>query len=319
MSAILQTGGSDAELVLVHGRGFKPRRGELLGIWREAMRHGLERDRADLAESFRRLSVQMAYYGDLTGAFLGENGESYDEQLDIADRHNALASLKSIAKPKQFKMARYDKLPGKSALKEFAADVSSGVVGMLGLTDRLVARLSRDVAEYWRRGSEYRDAVQDRVRQAIAGAMGSGRRVILVSHGSGCIVAWDVLWQLSRAEGVEDRLREGKIDAWITLGCPLGDEAVKKRLDGAKEKGLARYPSNVVSWHNVSAEDDYLCHDENLADDYRAMMEGKLVSAIRDYRIYNLAVRYGKSNPHSSVGYLVHPRLAQILGDCLLR
>ena len=28
-----------------------------------------------------------------------------------------------------------------------------------------------------------------------------------------------------------------------------------------------------------------------------------------------LAVRYGKSNPHSSVGYYVHPRLAKILSD----
>ena len=78
-----------------------------------------------------------------------------------------------------------------------------------------------------------------------------------------------------------------------------------------------KYPSNVVSWHNVSAEDDYLSHDNTLADDYAAMLKQKQVSAIKDHRIYNLAVRYGKSNPHSSVGYLVHPRVAQIISAWL--
>jgi hypothetical protein len=41
----------------------------------------------------------------------------------------------------------------------------------------------------------------------------------------------------------------------------------------------------------------------------------KRVSAVHDYRIFNLAVRYGKSNPHSSVGYYIHPRLTKIIAD----
>jgi len=47
------------------------------------------------------------------------------------------------------------------------------------------------------------------------------------------------------------------------------------------------------------------------------MMEQRLVSAVHDYRIYNLAVRYGKSNPHSSVGYYIHPRVTKIVVDWL--
>jgi hypothetical protein len=47
------------------------------------------------------------------------------------------------------------------------------------------------------------------------------------------------------------------------------------------------------------------------------MLSLRLVSSIRDYRIYNLAVRYGRSNPHSSMGYLVHPRVAKIVADWL--
>jgi hypothetical protein len=29
-------------------------------------------------------------------------------------------------------------------------------------------------------------------------------------------------------------------------------------------------------------------------------------------------VRYGKSNPHSSVGYYIHPRVAKIVADWML-
>jgi hypothetical protein len=47
------------------------------------------------------------------------------------------------------------------------------------------------------------------------------------------------------------------------------------------------------------------------------MMDQRLVSTVHDYRIYNLAVRYGKSNPHSSVGYYIHPRVTKIVVDWL--
>jgi hypothetical protein len=76
-----------------------------------------------------------------------------------------------------------------------------------------------------------------------------------------------------------------------------------------------RFPTNVISWHNVAAEDDYTCHDNTLADDFKKMMDRRLVSVVHDYLIYNLAVRYGKSNPHSSVGYYIHPRVTKILVD----
>ena len=47
------------------------------------------------------------------------------------------------------------------------------------------------------------------------------------------------------------------------------------------------------------------------------MLKQRQLSFLRDYRIYNLAVRYGKSNPHSSLGYLVHPRTTKILVEWL--
>ena len=83
--------------------------------------------------------------------------------------------------------------------------------------------------------------------------------------------------------------------------------------------GLVRdgYPSNLINWVNVAAEDDYTCHDETMANDYGRMLQTQGISRIQDYRIYNLAARYGRSNPHHAVGYLIHPRVAAIVGDWL--
>jgi hypothetical protein len=141
--------------------------------------------------------------------------------------------------------------------------------------------------------------------------------VILISHGSGSIVVYDVLWQLSHLEKYASKYEGKKIDTWVTLGSPLGDSMVRRHLVGAKSKGPTKYPSNIVTWHNVSAEDDYLCHDNTLADDFKPMLKQRLVSSIRDYKIYNLSVRYGKSNPHSSLGYYIHPRVSQIIVEWL--
>ena len=124
-----------------------------------------------------------------------------------------------------------------------------------------------------------------------------------------------MLWEISHEPDFRDAQGRQKIDHWVTLGAPLGDSMVRKRLLGAGRKGVERFPTNVVSWHNISAEDDFVSHDNTLADDYKPMLRQHQVSCIRDYRIYNLAVRYGRSNPHSSIGYLIHPKTVQVVAN----
>ena len=51
------------------------------------------------------------------------------------------------------------------------------------------------------------------------------------------------------------------------------------------------------------------------ADDFKKILQQRVVSSVHDYHIYNLAVRYGKTNPHSSIGYYIHPVTARIIVD----
>lgn len=300
-------------LLLVHGKDFKPSAEDYLEFATTALATGIERDFPEELDAYGGIDVQLCYYGDLTNKLLTYHGKVYDEVLDLGDRRNALGQLRILTKRKHFGVGRYDRLPGKTAVGEFAADVIAPLLPMLGFSKPLVARLSKDVQEYWYGRDNYAEAVRDRVRERLCEAMDRNEKVMLISHGSGCIVTYDVLWELTHVEPWASRYLGQKIDTWVTLGAPMGDRMVRRRMLGANEKGRRRYPGNIVTWHNVSAEDDYLCHDNTLADDYRPMLKQRLVSSIRDYKIYNMCVRYGKSNPHSSLGYFIHPRVAQII------
>ena len=316
MSELIQiSGGSDRAIVFVHGRSFKPAARDYLDILISALTAGIECDRPDTLDAFVDTTKILAYYGDLSSEFLSNKGEEYDEMLDVADLLNALHELKTIDRVKGFGVSRYDRLPGKSAYREFAISMFAPIAASLGFGKKLVSGRQPDLGEYWRRDSALRAAVIDRVRDAIAAALDRFEHVIVIAHGTGSIVAFDALWQLSHAEEHAESCNGLKVDVWLTLGTPLGDSMVRRELLGGGLKGRQRFPTNVVAWHNVAAEDDYVCYDNTVADDFRAMLKQRQISSIRDYRIYNMTVRYGRSNPHNVLGYLVHPRAAKIVAD----
>jgi hypothetical protein len=303
-------------ILLIHGRDFKPAAAAYLKLAATAMRAGLERDFPDCVECFDQLSIDLAWYGDMNADVLQRKGKTYDESLDVGDRQNALRALREIAPRKRFGIRAYDKLPGKSALPEFFMDVSAPLLGAVGFRMPVLGKIAKDFAAYLN-DLEFAEEARRHLREKLCALMDRGDNIMLVTHGTGSVVAYDVLWELSNDTETYKDYGEHKVEQWLTLGSPLGDRTLQKRLLGAKERDENRFPSNVISWHNLAAEDDYSCHDTTLADDFKKMMVQKRVSAVHDYRIFNLAVRYGKSNPHSSIGYYIHPRLAKILSDWL--
>lgn len=304
-------------LLLIHGRDFKPQRDTWLELSLAALRKGIERDYPDDVDMFDSVDVHDVWYGDLSNELLLAQGKEYDEQLDVGDRRNVLLALSEIAVRKKFSIRQYDCLPGKSALPEFVVAVVAPVLGAVGLTMPLVGRVSRDFAAYLRNESGYADTIRARLRDKLCEMLASDSEVMLMTHGTGSAIAYDVLWQISHEREFKQKFEGRKVDMLVTLGSPLGDANIRKRLRGAREKQAARFPNNVITWHNVSAEDDYTCHDNTLADDFKKMLSHRVVSAVHDHQIYNLAVRYGRSNPHSSMGYYIHPRVSKIVRDWL--
>lgn len=305
-------------ILLVHGHDLKPAEAMLRELSVGAIRSGVLRDYPDSADYFDRTGMDMVYYGDLINGLLLADGRSYDEELDVGDRRNALAALQGISQRKKFGFRQYDALPGKTAAKEFLADIGAPVMGVLGLTMPLINWAVPDLAAYLKNADGFGSEVRRRIRDKLIESFDAGERLMVISHGLGSVAAFDVLWQLSRDERFADYAGR-KIDSFVTMGSPLCDNFLRRYLLGAKRKGVERYPNNIISWQNLAAEDDYICHDGTIADDLAAMMKHRLVSQVRDFRVYNQAVRYGRSNPHSSVGYYIHPRLSKIVHDWIRR
>ena len=311
------SGRSNRSILVVHGRDFKPSEEAYMDLSMAAMRSGIERDFPDCVGSFDAMHKEVAWYGDLNAEVLEEKGKRYDEDLDVGDRQNALQALREITARKRFGIRQYDRLPGKSAVPEFIAGLVAPAAGSVGLCGSLIGAVSKDVARYFDRKLDFADQVRARLREKVCELMDRGDRIVLVAHGTGSVVAYDVLWQLSHDPDLKKSYGDSKIELLLTVGSPLGDSNIRKRLLGAREKSAAKFPANVISWHNVAAEDDYTCHDNTIADDFKVMLQERIVSAVHDYKVFNLAVRYGKSNPHSSIGYFIHPRVSKIIADWL--
>ena len=312
------SGRGNRSLLVVHGRDFKPSEEAYMDLSMAAMRSGIERDYPDCLDSFDAVHKEIAWYGDLNAEVLEQKGKRYDEDLDIGDRRNALEELRKVTARKRFGIRQYDRLPGKSAVPEFVADLLAPAAGTVGLSGPLISAVSKDVARYFDRKLDFADRVRLRLREKLCKLMDQGDRIVLLAHGTGSVVAYDVLWQLSHDPDLKEQYGDAKIEMFVTMGSPLSDNSIRKRLLGAKGKLADQFPTNIISWHNVAAEDDYTCHDNTLADDFKKMLQGRLVSAVHDYKVFNLAVRYGKSNPHSSIGYYIHPRVSKIVADWLV-
>lgn len=163
---------------------------------------------------------------------------------------------------------------------------------------------------------ENRDGVADRVRRLLKEdlrqALDLGRKVLLIGHSLGSVIAYDTLWELTHEDGYAP-----KVDAFLTLGSPLGVKLIQKRLKGAHEQGARRYPHNIRRWFNIAAMGELRAIDRMLRNDFSSMLEMALVENIEDcaYGVFNYYRDENGLNVHRSYGYLVNSVTARIIAD----
>ncbi len=303
------------KIIFIHGRDQKPDKAPLQALWYDAIEHGLQRDCGDSSslQAFRNVEKRFVYYGELSNTLLKKPTE------DPASRQQALAKLKEY-QTSQFDEATYDDVSKMGFLKEALADTFSAILGRMGVAETLITMVAPDMAHYWNEDSYFGSDVRHRLMVELKEALDNQDDVMIVSHSLGSIISYDVLWKLSHyGEYRLDYGADKKVDLLVTLGSPLGDENVKDRLKGSRLKGEKKYPLNIQQWINISAEDDFISHDSRIKNDYKEMLElGLVPGGMKDiYPIYNLNIRNGKSNPHASIGYLIHPEFIAVLDEWL--
>ncbi len=169
----------------------------------------------------------------------------------------------------------------------------------------------RDLRRYNRNDNDIAQYVRRLLKVPLEAAAAAGRPVLLLAHSMGSVIAWDALWQMSRAEH-----RDVEVDLWLTMGSPLGGNYIQKRLKGADESGDERYPGNVRRWVNVSAFGEMTALDRQLVNDFGIMQRIGLVEEITDFEIFTWFRNPDNAlNVHAEYGYLVHEVTARQVCD----
>ena len=189
-----------------------------------------------------------------------------------------------------------------------AADVMPFLIPYI-TNDRLELHL-RDLRRYQRNQNEIAEHTRQMLKIPLRSAAECGRPVLLIAHSMGSVIAWDSLWQMSHNE--RDHVH---IDTLLTMGSPLGQRFVQRRLQGCREEGGEHYPLGIDRWVNLAAVGDLTAVDAELADDFGAMVERGLVSTIDDRELHNYFRLDGVLNVHAEYGYLANSVTAGIVAD----
>ena len=140
-------------------------------------------------------------------------------------------------------------------------------------------------------------------------AAGKGSHpVLLIAHSMGSVIAYDSLWEMTHSG--RDRMQ---LDLLLTMGSPLGQRYLQRRIKGARKQGYGRYPGNIRRWKNLSAFGDLTALDPYLANDFEEMLKLGLLESFEDERLLAWFRLNGELNVHAEYGYLVHQKTAHTI------
>ena len=321
----------NTQFIFVHGLASKPSEEKLHELWRRSLIANLSIDRPDAANYLNDHpeSMTSAYWANCIPDHI-EDSSKYvkDMSVQVDEVIKIRKKLKNELHIGKGGISKHT-----SKLKKFAIGIANALGRGLTIKDNVIEKYMREVRLY--HGDQY---IADRIRlpleDALREAWDAGKEVFLLTHSMGTFISYDVLWRFShRSEKEYKSYRSKKVRQFITMGSPLGDEALRSfmltdRWKDAPKESLAEerkryFPMNIEAWYNFSAIGDVVCHDSTLEDDFFKVMKDTVSqykkADLRDYtKLYNPYVNTdGKQNPHKSYGYLIQPKLSQRICSAL--
>ena len=318
-------------IILVHGRDTKPRMPEMERLLKSALCHGLRRVDPRSSEQVESGEIRftLAYYGDVNNRIMvEEDPDRTDEMVKVEGLWYEPDGVFDAPLERLFSRSNdahgeddYLRLIETERNTRFRDDVlriASPLLSVIGLGKRIVGELFPDLRAYLHSRATAAE-IQQRLIAPLGQALAGGDDVALIAHSMGSMVAYDVLWRMSRTVEFES-VHERDVSLLLTMGSPLGDDSVRAHLWDANEPDDGRYPSNVEMWANVSAKDDFIAHEPSLRPDFAHLVKSGCIGAMVDLpMIYNFYVGRDGSNPHKSYGYLDNPSVARIIAAWVWR
>ncbi len=168
----------------------------------------------------------------------------------------------------------------------------------------------RDLRRYVSDDNGIAEHTRQMLKMRLRAAAEAKQPILLIAHSMGSVIAYDSLWQMSRAKP-----EHVVIDQLLTMGSPLGQNYMQKRIHGHAEAGLQRYPANIRRWTNLSAVGDLTAVDPALSNDFGEMVPAGLVEELNDIMVHNWFRHDGEINVHAEYGYLVNAATARVVVD----
>ncbi len=268
-------------LIGIHGLSNKPPRKELADGWEDAIREGLRKNEGIESAPINFSSV---YWADVMYPEPDPNPDRYKEA-----REGAL---------KTYKDSWLDAIKAKAF--DWSGDVLDTMKNYFGVdafADTVLKLKLQDLSRYYEE-ENIRDQLRTLLREEILDH--KDKRIMILSHSMGTIIAYDVLRNIGKEH---PRLI---VDHFVTLGSPLGLPHVKYKA--AQENPLIRTPSVVKRWSNFADKRDPVSMDVYLAGDYAANDNGV---AVKDDLVAN---DWGGIH-HKSYGYLRTPEVSKVIAD----
>ncbi len=159
----------------------------------------------------------------------------------------------------------------------------------------------RDLRRYVRDDNGIASHTRRMLKVPLRAAHEGRHPLLLIAHSMGSVIAYDSLWELSR-----DRTRSTYTDLLLTMGSPLGQRYIQKRIKGSRASGPERFPEGIRHWKNLSAVGDLTAIDPYLRNDYGEMLELELVESFEDAMINTWYRLGGVLNVHAEYGYLIN-------------
>jgi len=297
----------DRVIIGIHGLQNKPPRRTLEKWWKQAIGEGLAR----IGHPKHFFSFAMIYWARYYyNAPLDPGVTDPRDPRFLEDPYVRGAKEPLRAKPSAFKRKMLDSLEEKIDNIFFRED---SFINFESISKFIIKSLFRDLDVYYHRNcvadTLNTQCARDALRKELADVIRKyrGKKILLIAHSMGSIIAYDVLTR---------EVPDVEIEYFLTIGSPLGLPVIMKKIfeeqgmDFRKEKTVPA-PENIRrGWYNFSDLDDPVAINYNLADDYRPNSRG--IGPV-DAVVYN-DYEYGKiRDRHKSYGYLRTPEVAEIL------
>jgi hypothetical protein len=247
----------------------------------------------------RGVEVQMAYFGDELARWTakGVGGTMVPMGLDVGDTEEmkfVVAALEQVASERNIPAAVIEKeikaVPMGSWIGQKLVGLVRGLESASPLKGGLALRVIKQAYTYLA-NEHAREAVDALVRPLLV-----GERLVVVSHSLGTVVAFRLLREISKAA-----VKPPKVPLLITMGSPLGLDAVKAKLQPPRVR-----PACVERWVNFYDPSDFVALGKDL--DKNTFADG--IENVGD--VDNVT-----PNAHGISGYLPEPRVLSALRNAL--